>query len=650
MMARRRSGIDHAALVALAGAAVAAFALARGAWAFLGFLPAMGASLLWRLERLPGPVATLLKGAGWIAAAAVAVLPVLMTFYGFVPRQVLMVAVPAGVALAALGTIYLFSAPGWTPASTCLPASIALLAAAGLHRGEAAVVPCTAVAALALGLHLVAGRRVRTLPVALFGGTAAAVALGLTFLLPWAQPWVESGAGGLLGTGGTAQGGLSLTSRLGDIEELADSSRVALRVWTDEPQNLRARVYTKFDGRSWNLPASTAQRAPVPAPPLDPELARWFGEVPGATYAIPGTLRGAGELRTRVVQDLADARVLPAPSGAVLVRTHPSPGWTDFAGVLSPVLEAPEMYAVVNRRDGDAAAAAPGEDLLQVPSSIDPRLRDLAARLSEGADPAERVRRTLEYLGNRCQYSLKVGAFRSTDPVGEFVFDKRKGYCEYFASAGAVLLRLQGVPARYVVGFSVRPSNFSGGHYVVRDGDAHAWVEAYLPDRGWVEVDPTPASQFEEARAASRGGAWAGFWNRLAGGFAEFVARLRQGGLAALVGYRRLGLGALAVVALLVGAWVVLRRRRRTRGPGPAVLRDAAQVPAELVELMKGLDRAWKRAGHPRPASRPPLEHLRSLPEAQRVGAEIVDCFYRCVYGGIPLSPADLRLRDKPSR
>ena len=94
----------------------------------------------------------------------------------------------------------------------------------------------------------------------------------------------------------------------------------------------------------------------------------------------------------------------------------------------------------------------------------------------------------------------RPGAFRTGDPLAEFLFEKKAGYCEYFASAAVVLLRLQGVPARFVKGLSVGPqTDQGGGLHVVRDSDAHAWVEAWIPGEGWVEADPTPPGQFAEA-------------------------------------------------------------------------------------------------------------------------------------------------------
>jgi hypothetical protein len=263
-------------------------------------------------------------------------------------------------------------------------------------------------------------------------------------------------------------------------------------------------------------------------------------------------------------------------------------------------------------------------------------VKDLAERLRSGAAPAERLRRTLAYLEANCTYSLKVGQFQSKDAVGEFVFDKRRGYCEYFASAATLLLRLEGVPARYVVGYSVRPSNLEGGHYVVREADAHAWVEAWLEGKGWVPVDPTPAAQFEAMRSSIRGGVMSGLWERVKAGVAEVTALVKLGGLGALA--RRAAPWLAAAVALIALGVFVRRMRGRLKwwpkGPRRAGAIAAAEFPPELQELLGRLDRHWKRSGHPRPPSRAPLEHLRGLPEAARSGGDLVAAIYRCRYGG----------------
>jgi protein-glutamine gamma-glutamyltransferase len=93
------------------------------------------------------------------------------------------------------------------------------------------------------------------------------------------------------------------------------------------------------------------------------------------------------------------------------------------------------------------------------------------------------------------------------DPLAHFLFDRRKGHCEYFASAMAVMLRQLGIPARVVTGFQSGTYNPITGWHVIRTSDAHSWVEAYLDRRGWTTFDPTPP----DPRPAA-----AGIWSRLA--------------------------------------------------------------------------------------------------------------------------------------
>ena len=101
---------------------------------------------------------------------------------------------------------------------------------------------------------------------------------------------------------------------------------------------------------------------------------------------------------------------------------------------------------------------------------VDERLRALARSLAPSADPRGRLAATVSHLQGGYRYTLRPGAFRTGDPLAEFLFEKKAGYCEYFASAAVVLLRLQGVPARFVKGLSVGPqTDQGGGLHVVRD-------------------------------------------------------------------------------------------------------------------------------------------------------------------------------------
>jgi hypothetical protein len=290
---------------------------------------------------------------------------------------------------------------------------------------------------------------------------------------------------------------------------------------------------------------------------------------------------------------------------------------------------------------------------LQLPAALDPQVVDLARRLAdERAAPADRVRAVVGHLQHGFSYTLRPGAFRTGDPLAEFLFDKKAGYCEYFASAAVVLLRLAGVPARFVKGLSLGPNTDAGGGlHVVRERDAHAWVEVWLPESGWVEEDPTPPAQFAEAhppaprfeRLAQRAraalaSAWAfltergpiAFLRKVAVDAGRLVARLTREPLAWQL-----------VLAIGLGRWLWLFARRR-QSARRALPESSVPVPAELRALVRDLERRWAAAGRPRPAGRGLLEHAQKvagdpgpLPlKAAAAGPRITALYYRSRFGG----------------
>jgi transglutaminase-like putative cysteine protease len=98
-----------------------------------------------------------------------------------------------------------------------------------------------------------------------------------------------------------------------------------------------------------------------------------------------------------------------------------------------------------------------------------------------------------QYLSTHFGYTLELPRSLPKDPVANFLFERKKGHCEYFASSMAVMLRLLHIPSRIVTGFRSGEFNDLTGQYIVRASDAHSWVEAYFPGTGWVSFDPTPA-------------------------------------------------------------------------------------------------------------------------------------------------------------
>jgi protein-glutamine gamma-glutamyltransferase len=127
----------------------------------------------------------------------------------------------------------------------------------------------------------------------------------------------------------------------------------------------------------------------------------------------------------------------------------------------------------------------------------------LAQRLkAESATPAQYARRIMAYLSSGFGYTETPNP--SAVPLDTFLFRDKAGYCQQFSGAMALLLRMGGVPARVAAGFSPGTRDDRRGEYVVRDVDAHAWVEAYFPTIGWVTFDPTPAESPARGRDAER--------------------------------------------------------------------------------------------------------------------------------------------------
>jgi transglutaminase-like putative cysteine protease len=131
---------------------------------------------------------------------------------------------------------------------------------------------------------------------------------------------------------------------------------------------------------------------------------------------------------------------------------------------------------------------------LQLPRNLSPRVRALAeAWRGTNADAFTVARTALDYFHREnFVYTLNPPLLGS-DPVDEFLFDTRRGFCEHYASAFVTLMRAAGIPSRMVIGYMGGELNPAGRYLIVRQSDAHAWAEIWLPERGWVRVDPTGA-------------------------------------------------------------------------------------------------------------------------------------------------------------
>jgi len=174
--------------------------------------------------------------------------------------------------------------------------------------------------------------------------------------------------------------------------------------------------------------------------------------------------------------------VLRSPSGTLRVPRINGAGLRyGVSSVLEEEVSSPAQLSTAERVDA-----------LELPR-LDPRIPRLAMDMTAGAaTPEERARALERRLRHDYGYTLELLPAPVADPLATFLFARKKGHCEYFASAMAVMLRSLGIPSRVVTGFLGGVYNPMTGWQVVRASDAHSWVEAWLPRRGWVTFDPTP--------------------------------------------------------------------------------------------------------------------------------------------------------------
>ena len=130
------------------------------------------------------------------------------------------------------------------------------------------------------------------------------------------------------------------------------------------------------------------------------------------------------------------------------------------------------------------------ERYLSLPPQISTKVSAYAEEISsEFVSSQDRVRGIMDRFGAGFTYTLSPGVL-SGDYLEDFLFRSKKGYCEHFASATGILLRMMGIPARVVVGFHGGLWNPLGEYYILRNQDAHAWVEFWRDEGGWQRVDP----------------------------------------------------------------------------------------------------------------------------------------------------------------
>ncbi|WP_233203840.1 transglutaminase TgpA family protein [Halegenticoccus soli] len=260
------------------------------------------------------------------------------------------------------------------------------------------------------------------------------------------------------------------------------SPKVRFTVESDDPEYWQTGAYNRYTGSQW-VRTDTAR----------PYQGRLDGP-PGESRPLVQTVTARTEM---------DA--LPAAWKPVAVdgRTADTAKVTRQGGLVAgDAVLANESYTVRSevaqyteeqlRRSGTDYPGTLGEDYTQLPDSTPDRVRDRAAEVAGDEENAyDKAVAIEEYLESNKGYTLNVEE-PDGDVADEFLFEMDAGYCTYFATTMVVMLRAEGVPARFVTGYT--PGERVGeNEWVVRGLNAHAWVEVYFPDVGWVRFDPTPS-------------------------------------------------------------------------------------------------------------------------------------------------------------
>ncbi len=288
-------------------------------------------------------------------------------------------------------------------------------------------------------------------------------------------------AGGLhLDTIGSVRTGRSVVLRFAAIGPRIDASGI----------RFKSATYDRFRRNTW----TRGQRIPDQLERAPDGFFRLAGGATGRWLQVWQS-KGGRELllpTDTVALDLWTPALLVDDSGVVTLPVPPS---------------ATFEYKLGLRREGGPAAldSRPASSFDLEDSAVTPRMRELAAEVMGDGSARERARRLESYLMREHTYTLELGRRDPANPVEEFLFESRSGHCEYFATSMVLLLRSQGIPARMVSGYLGAEHNRLEGYYMVRQSNAHAWVEALVEGEGWRIFDPTPPSGRPQAGG---GGAW----------------------------------------------------------------------------------------------------------------------------------------------
>ncbi|WP_135365472.1 transglutaminase family protein [Halosimplex halophilum] len=360
--------------------------------------------------------------------------------------------------------------------------------------GEAAPTREYGVVALAAACVVAAVLATALIPAAASVGLGDAPAESLIPLPPGAAERAGEEGNGAAGASASGFGALNVgdsTSVGGPVGERGESpfrsqdTEVHFRVRSQESNYWRTGAYDTYTGSGWSRSGPSDATAPV-----EGEETRYRVELVQSASAAPTVWRPT---------DLERAEGVSLTEGGLARADDRLSAGTSYVGVSRTPPRDPELLRATGRDYPDAVERR----YTRLPPSTAVSLRPFTNNVTEGAEnPYETATRVERWLETNKEYSLNVSRPSGDNVAREFVTQMDAGYCEYFATAMVTMLRSQEIPARYVVGYSTG-RQVGANTFQVRAMNAHAWVEVYFADVGWVRFDPTPGAERLRAEQAA---------------------------------------------------------------------------------------------------------------------------------------------------
>jgi transglutaminase-like putative cysteine protease len=456
---------------------------------------------------------------------------------------------------------------------------------------------------------------------------------------------------------------------LGEVGVLRSDPTLALRVeLPDLPSppplrvtlHLRGTALDSYDGRAWSQSENTKRPA----------------EMDGGVIVLERLPNDAVDKMMRIDLEPIDPPVVFLPPNATGMRFRtrgqlgleaPLPAYRGPEGEFryQPLDERGLKYEVfLSRRNAPTfqrLSAADRPRYLALPPDLPERIRSLAKQWTPMAvTPLEKARAIEGHLRSKYRYDLNSPSGRNRQPLDDFLFESKRGHCEFYSTAMAVMLRALDVPTRNVTGFIGGTFNRFGRFYAVRQGDAHSWVEAYIDDQGWLTFDPTPPG--DAAPKSELAGVWAYLrdfleatsqrWDRHVVGYdlnqqvslLQTLTRNRSGSILPNNWTRPRTIGLALVVLALGGGAAYWHTRRSGKQRTPSAKEVMPRSPSALLatELYEQLDSAMGAQGVGRAPGVPPLRHAEGLAAIEHPLADeilaLTQAYLRARFGGEVIS------------